>query len=315
MKVAVLDTVHPVLHEKLQAAGWFVLDRSTGFSEAEIQHEWPQYDGIIIRSRFQVDRRWLGLSNNLKFIGRSGAGLDCIDVAAAAEKGIRIFNSPEGNRDAVAEHAIGMLLALFNNILRAHTEVSQGTWKRQANTGMELAGKTVGIIGYGQMGSALAQRLAGFNCRILAYDKYKTGFATDKVMETGLEKIFSEAEVLSLHVPLTPETNGMVDLAWLENFSKPVYLINTARGKILKTADLLKAMENGTVAGACLDVLEYEELGFEALNQALQHETFEKLAALPNVLLSPHVAGVTRESYYKMASVLADKVIAAFVPA
>jgi D-3-phosphoglycerate dehydrogenase len=250
------------------------------------------------------------MAKNLKFIARSGSGLENIDVDFAKSMGVQVFNSPEGNRDAVGEHAVGMLLALFQNLIQGNTEVSNGIWYREGNRGYELKGKTVGIIGYGQMGSAFAERLLGFGCTVLAYDKYKTGFGGENVKEVSLNDIYANADIVSFHVPYTEETHYYFNQEFISQMAKPFYVINTSRGKVLNTADLVAAIKNESVLGACLDVLEFENASFSNdLNEA--PESFRYLCNSPQVILSPHVAGWTFESYEKLSQVLLYKVLTA----
>ncbi len=274
----------------------------------------PEYIGFVVRSKITLDREMLDAATQLRFIARVGAGMENIDVAYAGHKGIACLHAPEGNRDAVGEQAVGMLLALFNNILRADRQVRNGIWQREANRGLELGGKTIAIIGYGNTGGAFARKLSGFNAKILAYDKYKTGFSDDLVEEAGMDRIYADADVLSLHVPLTTETTYLVDETYLERFSKPIYLVNTARGKVVKTKDLIVALEAGKVSGACLDVLEFEKSSFESLEPDHYPEAFKKLIAMDQVILSPHIAGWTHESSEKMAIVLAQKIRKIILP-
>jgi D-3-phosphoglycerate dehydrogenase len=238
-----------------------------------------------------------------------GAGMENIDVAYAEKNGIACVNSPEGNRDAVAEHALGMLLALFNNLIKANTEVRNGKWLREENRGLELCGKTVGIIGYGNMGAAFAQRLQGFGVKVLAYDKYKTNFGNDFVKESSLQEIFEQADILSLHTPLTDETNYLINNAFIKQFKKNIYIINTARGKCLNTADLVANLESGKVLGACLDVLEYEAVSFEGIDAKEMPQPMQYLMKSDKVILTPHIAGWTKESNIKLAEFLAQKII------
>lgn len=251
----------------------------------------------------------LDKADNLKWIARSGAGMENIDVEYANHKGIACFNSPEGNRDAVAEHAVGMLLMLFNKLKQGDAEVRKGQWNREANRGIELKGKTVGILGFGYMGAAFAQRLKGFQVKVIAYDKYKSGFGDDWVAEVDEATLFAESDVLSIHLPLTEETTFLIDKDYLTKFKQPIYLINTARGKNLKTTDLLGALDSGKVLGACLDVLEYESLSFEKLKSEDLPADFQTLVKSDKVILSPHVAGWTVESYEKLSAVLAEKIL------
>lgn len=268
-----------------------------------------EFDGLIIRSKTPMDRDLLERATNLKFIGRAGAGLDKIDLEYMAERDIKLFHAAKGNRDAVAEHAVGMLLALFNTIEKANQEVRKGIWDREGNRGHELMGKTVGIMGFGNMGKSFAQRLQGFNVNILAYDKYKMDFGDDFVQEVIWEKLKAEADILSIHVPLTPETRDFFTLKELKSFAKPFWLINTARGEVISFKTLNEALDQGILRGALLDVLENEK--FQKFTPEQKAE-FEKLAARENVLFSPHVAGWTYESYEKINKVLAKRIKKAF---
>lgn len=284
------------------------------YSRADYLKVASDYVGFVVRSKIKLDREILDAASQLRFIARVGAGMENIDVAYAERKGIACLHAPEGNRDAVGEQAIGMLLALFNNLLVADRQVRNGIWQREANRGLELGGKTVAIIGYGNTGGAFARKLSGFNANVLAYDKYKSGFSDDVVEEAGMERIYADADVLSLHVPLSAETTYLVDEAYLRRFAKPIYLINTARGKVVKTTDLTAAIEAGKVAGACLDVLEFEKSSFESLEPDHFPEAFKKLIAMDRVVLSPHIAGWTKESAEKMALVLAQKIRKTILP-
>ncbi|HTF03165.1 MAG TPA: 2-hydroxyacid dehydrogenase [Bacteroidia bacterium] len=307
-KILFLDSNHPSMLEMLRAKG-FECDEDYSSPKEEIEKKLPAYQGVVIRSRFRIDQQFLDAGTSLECIGRAGAGMENIDADYAQSKGIRCVHAPEGNRVAVAEHALGMLLALLNNFLRADGEVRNGTWKREENRGTELTEKTVGIIGYGNMGSAFAKVLRGFDVTILAYDKYKTGFGSEYVKESSLEEIYAQADVLSLHIPLTDETQFMVNESFLRGFEKPIWLLNTSRGKVLDTATLVTALKNGKVLGAGLDVLEYEAVSFEQLNAQAFPKPFQELRDSDRVILSPHVAGWTIESHRKIAEVLAGKMI------
>lgn len=307
-KVLLIDTVHPLLNEILKSKN-IICELDNVSSKEEILTKINNYIGIVIRSRFKIDKEFLNKAKHLKFIARAGAGMENIDVTYAESLGIKCLHAPEGNKDAVAEHALAMLLMLFNNLKRADSEVRKGIWKREENRGYELKGKTVGIIGYGNMGSAFAQRLIGFDVNILAYDKYKTKFGNQYVKESTLDEIFEKSDVVSLHVPLTEETKYMVNSAFLNSFKKSIYLINTARGKVLNTADLVQAIFNKKVLGACLDVIEYESVSFENIDTANFPEPFKQLISLENVILSPHIAGWTFESHVKISKVLAEKIL------
>lgn len=306
-KVLFVDDTHPILKEELTAMG-FQCDDFTGISSVECRKIIGEYFGAVIRSKITFDVEMLKAATQLKFIARVGAGMESIDVEYAKAKGIECFNSPEGNRDAVAEHALGMLLSLMNNLNRADKEVRSGIWRREANRGIEIKGKTIGIIGYGNMGGAFAQRLKGFSCNVLAYDKYKTGFSDAFVTESDMERIFTESDILSLHVPLTAETRYLVDEDYLNRFHKHIRLINTSRGPVVNTAGLVEALKTGKVQGAALDVLEYEKASFEAMDAQAFPVPLKYLAEAENVILTPHIAGWTVESKYKLAKVLADKI-------
>lgn len=308
MKILFIDSNHSLLHETLIKAG-HICDLNYSWTKEEIENNIHLYDGVVIRSKIKITKEIIDKAAKLKFIARAGAGMENIDVTYAESKGIKCLHAPEGNKDAVAEQAIGMLLALFNNLFRANQEVREGKWIREANRGVELMGKTVGIIGYGNMGSAFAERLKGFGVNVLVYDKYKKGFGTDFVKETTLEEIFKNADVLSLHVPLTDETNYLINDTFINKFSKNIYIINTARGKCLNTSDLVKNLKSGKVLGACLDVLEYEMVSFEALDTKQLPEAFQYLIKSDKVVLSPHIAGWTHESNEKIARVLAEKIL------
>ncbi len=307
MNILFLDSNHPLLHETLQKAG-HTCDLNYQWTKEEIINSIHLYEGIIIRSKIKITKEIIDKAVKLKFIARAGAGMENIDVEYAESKGIRCLHAPEGNRDAVGEHAIGMLLSLFNNLCRANKEVREGKWIREGNRGIELMGKTVGIIGYGNMGSAFAERLKGFGVKVLVYDKYKSNFGNDFIIETTLDHIFEQADVISLHTPLTEETHYMINDSFINNFKKNIYIINTARGKCLNTADLVKNIRFGKVAGACLDVLEYEVVSFENLDTANLPEPFQYLIRSEKVMLSPHIGGWTIESNQKIARVLAEKI-------
>ncbi len=314
-KILFIDSNHPHLHETLLEKG-FVCDLFYDKPTEELKKLIPNYDGIVIRSKFKITKEIIDSAPNLKCIARAGAGMENIDVAAAKEKNIICANTPEGNRDAVAEHALGMLLMLLNKLKKADAEVRAGKWVREENRGNELGGKTIGIIGYGNTGKAFAQKLQGFSVNILAYDKYKKDYAATKgIKETGVEEIFEKADVLSLHIPLTEETNYLVNDNFINKFKKHIYIINTARGKCLNTADLVKNLESGKIFGACLDVLEYEDVSFGALNSEFlnQNSALKYLINSDKVILTPHIAGWTHESNYKIAEILARKIISVFV--
>jgi D-3-phosphoglycerate dehydrogenase / 2-oxoglutarate reductase len=304
MRILFADDNHPVLHESLQAAG-FDCDLAWEMTPEELLTRLPGYEGLVIRSRFKIDRALIDKCSRLKCIGRVGAGMENIDVDYAASKGITCVCAPEGNRDAVGEHAIGMLLMLLNNLKKADAEVRKGVWIRAANRGTEIGGKTVGLIGYGNTGSAFAKKLGGFGCRILAYDKYKKGFGNNQVEECNMNTLFDECDILSLHIPLTPETRYLVNSEFISRFRKEIYFINTSRGPCVNTADLVEALKAGRIKGACLDVLEYEKSSFEGLGE--MPEPLAYLVASENVVLTPHIAGWTHESNYKMSKLIAER--------
>ncbi|MFC0261635.1 2-hydroxyacid dehydrogenase [Fontibacter flavus] len=302
-KVLIIDEMHLSIIPMLESEG-LTVDYRPEIKRQEILEIVGDYVGLIIRSKTPIDRELLEKATKLKFIGRAGAGLDKIDLAYLAEHDIQLFHAAEGNKDAVGEHAIGGLLALFNHINRADLQVRKGVWKREENRGEELQGKTVGIMGYGNMGSAFAKKLIGFDVRIIAYDKYKKGFGNQFVEEVDFTELVEHADVLSLHVPLTPETKDFLSLEILNKFKKPFYLINTARGEIISFETLNKALDLGVLKGAVLDVLENEK--FSAFSEE-QKASFAKLAKRENVVFSPHVAGWTFQSYEKINQVLVEK--------
>lgn len=314
LNILFVDSTHPRLPEMLSDAGFIVDYEPDKITSLNIKDIIINYDGIIIRSKVKIEKEIIDICPKLKFIGRVGAGLENIDVEYAESKGIKCFNSPEGNRDAVGEQALGMLLTLFNNIIKADLEVRKGIWLREENRGLEIKGKTVGIIGYGNMGSAFAQRLKGFEANVIAYDKYKYGYSNEYIKEETLENLFEQADILSMHVPLTEETHFMVNDSFISKFKKNIYIINTARGKVLKTEDLVKNMQSGKVLGAALDVLEYEKVSFEnLLSDGNLPEPFQYLINSKNVVLTPHIAGWTHESNIKLSEYLAKKIIKEFI--
>lgn len=310
-KILFIDTAHPYLSERLTELG-FQCDYFDGYKLADYQKIADQYVGFVIRSKIHLDDKILPLAKKLKFVARVGAGMENIDMKLCDELGIKCLNAPEGNRDAVGEHAIAMLLSLFDRIIIVDDEVRRGIWLRAENRGVEIKGKTVGIIGYGNNGSKFAAKLSGFECRILAYDKYKTGFGNDYVEESDMDTIFREADIISFHVPLTEETRYLVNREYIARFQKPIYLINVARGPVVQTDALVEALENGKIFGACLDVLEYEKFSFEDIQADILPPSYRKLINMRNVVLSPHIAGWTHESNIRMAMVLIDKICALF---
>lgn len=311
MKVLHIDTNHSILKEGLEKLGCICNEDYTS-SKEQIESKISSYDGIVIRSRFDIDKTFFNKANNLKFIARVGAGLESIDTDYANEKGIHLISAPEGNRNAVGEHALGMILSLFNNLKKADLEIRQGKWLREANRGLELEGKTVGIIGYGNMGKAFAKKLKGFDVEVICYD-ILPNVGDENCKQVSLEELQEKTDVLSLHTPFNELSHKMVNMEFINQFKKPFYLINTARGSAVVTNHLVEALINKKVLGACLDVLEYEKLSFENLfeNESLP-EAFSYLINAENVLLSPHIAGWTVESKVKLAQTIVDKIESIF---
>ncbi|MCK0107741.1 2-hydroxyacid dehydrogenase [Flavobacteriaceae bacterium S0825] len=306
MKILHLDTNHPLLINQLNDLGYANHEDYTS-SKEEIEAKISNYDGIIIRSRFTIDKQFLDKATNLKFIGRVGAGLENIDCNYAESKGIYLISAPEGNRNAVGEHTLGMLLSLFNKFIKADKEVRRGQWLREDNRGIELDGKTVGLIGYGNMGKAFAKKLRGFDVDVLCYD-IKPNVGDDNAKQVTLIELQNKADVLSLHTPQTALTTNMINTEFIDVFKKPFWLINTARGKSVVTSDLVKALKTGKILGAGLDVLEYEKSSFENLFTSKMPEAFQYLIKAENVLLTPHIAGWTIESKEKLAQTIVDKI-------
>lgn len=301
--ILITDSIHEIFIEKMKQLG-AVVHYKPNITKDEVAQEIVNYEILLINSRIKADKQLIEQGIKLKAIGRIGSGLEVIDLKAAQEKNIVCINAPEGNKDAVAEHALGMLLCLLNKIHMAYAQVQQKEWIREANRGMELGGKTVAIIGFGNNGSAFAEKLQGFNVKILAYDKYKKDFGNDYVQEATMNEIFEEADIVSLHLPLTDETEYLVNDNFIKAFKKNIFLLNMSRGKMVNTADLIKNISEKKVLGACLDVLENEKL--ETLTSE-QQQCFQQLIQMPEVLLTPHVAGWTYESKIKIAQVLATK--------
>lgn len=300
-KILIIDDLHPTFKEQAIALGFEVDDRPL-ITRAETLAIIKDYIGIAVRTKFRIDKELFDVAPNLKFVARAGAGLDNIDEAIANERNIVLINAPEGNRDAVGEHAVGLLLSLMNNFRNADNEIRNGIWDREANRGYELKGKTVGIIGYGFMGQKMAQKLAGFEVNVIAYDKYKTGFGNKYAREVSMEEIVKYSDVLSLHIPLTKETKQMVNDEYFYHFKKPIFFINTARGEIVNTSAVLANIKSGKILGAGLDVLETEK--FPILGE---QPWFDDLKASGKVILTPHVGGWTFDSYRKISEVLAQK--------
>ena len=308
MKILFIDIVHPILMDRLQKFGFVCID-ATKKNISEIYDDLYSAFGVVIRSRFTLNEEFLSRAPKLKFIARSGAGLENIDIEYCKQNNILLFNSPEGNRNAVAEHALGMLLSLMNHLHFADQQVRNGLWQREINRGEELDGKTVGIIGYGNNGSAFAKKLSGFDVKVLAFDKYKSGFGDHFVQEATLDAIIQNADVISLHIPYNKETHFLIDKNFIGKLKKPIYLLNLSRGKIVKTEDLVSGLMMGQIKGAGLDVLEYESKSFEAFFEQELPEVFSYLIKNYNVILSPHVGGWSVESYYLLSSILADKIL------
>ena len=306
-KILAIDSNHDCLNNGLREAG-FIVDEDYTSPKEIIEQKINEYDGMIVRSRFPIDKDFLAKATNLKFIGRVGAGLENIDEEFAAENNIVLFNSPEGNRDSVGEHAIGMLLMLMHHLRRADNEVRNGIWKREENRGDELKGKTVGIIGYGNMGNAFAKRLQGFDVDVICYDILPNK-GNQYAEQVSLQEFFDRVDVVSLHTPQTPETTGMINAEFISNFKKPFYFVNTARGKSVVTKDLVEAIKTGKILGAALDVLEFEKSSFEKLVASELPEEFQYLIQADNVVLAPHIAGWTHQSKVKLAEFIRDKII------
>ncbi|MFL1011075.1 2-hydroxyacid dehydrogenase [Flavisericum labens] len=325
MKILHLDTNHELLINQLNHLG-FQNEEDYISSKEEIETKIKNYDGIVLRSRFTIDQQFLDAAKNLKFIGRVGAGLENIDCDYAKKKGVYLISAPEGNRNAVGEHALGMLLSLFNKLNKADAEVRQGQWLREENRGVELDGRTVGIVGYGNMGKAFAKKLRGFDVEVLCYD-IKDDVGDTNAKQLSLNEFQQKVDVVSLHTPQTPLTLNMINSEFINQFKKPFWFINTARGKSVVTKDLVSALRSGKILGAGLDVLEYEKASFEnlfntlgtsgkvkkgLLSQLEVSEAFQYLINAQNVLLSPHVAGWTVESKEKLAQTIVDKIKAKF---
>jgi D-3-phosphoglycerate dehydrogenase len=303
-KCLIVDRVHESLFPMLEEIGW-EFDYKPDVSRAELRSIHQHYDGLIVRSKTQIDRDLLGETPTIKFVARAGAGLDNIDLEYLANKKIHVLHAAEGNRDAVGEHTVGILLSLLRNISKADREVRSFTWNREANRGTEIMDKTIGIIGYGNMGQGFAKRLSGFGCKVLAYDKYKTGFSDSICEQADMTRIYREADFLSLHIPLTSETKKMVNGDYLNRFSKNIVIINTSRGEIVDQSDLLILLESGKITGAALDVLENEKMNaLSPTDRGIMTKLFQK----QNVIFTPHIAGWTFESHVKINVALKDKI-------
>ena len=308
IKILHIDSNHPLLWEQLEQTG-FQNEADFTSSKAEIEEKIHEYHGIVIRSRFKIDKTFIDKAVNLKFIARVGAGLESIDCEYAEAKNIHLIAAPEGNRNAVGEHALGMLLSLMNKLNRADKLVREGKWIREGNRGYELEGKTIGIIGYGNMGKSFAKKLKGFDVTVLCYD-IQDNVSDENAKQVSLTELQQKSDVLSLHIPWTPETDKMINSEFINQFAKPFWFINTSRGKNVITDDLVDALQSGKILGAGLDVLEYEKLSFENLFiDTEKPKAFEYLLQAENVLLTPHIAGWTFESHEKLAQTIVDKII------
>ncbi len=303
--ILIADEMHPSLFGMLDNAG-FTYTYAPKITRTALLDQLSPFTGLIIRSKTTVDDELMRHAPNLQFVGRAGAGLDLIDLDAAAQRGIRVFHAGEGNRDAVGEHVVGMLLALLTNLLKADREVREGIWDREGNRGYELGSLTVGLIGYGNNGQATARRLSGFGCRVLAYDKLLTNYGDTFAQEATLDQIKAEADVLSLHVPLTDETRTLISDQFIDQFAKPFYLINIARGEVTSLSAVVRGLVTGKLRGACLDVLENEKL---ATLTPAQQASFDYLRQSDRVVLTPHIAGWTHESYVRINEVLVRQLI------
>ncbi|GJM33323.1 MAG: 2-hydroxyacid dehydrogenase [Saprospiraceae bacterium] len=306
-KILFLDRAHPYLWEKLQSLGYDCqLDIESNYEgvTAKIHN----YFGIVMRSRINIGPELLDQAKQLAFIAREGVGTEHIDVVYAENKDIQVITSPEGSRDTVGEHTLGLLLCLMNNLARADREVRAGKWIREGNRATEIKGKTVGVIGYGNMGMAFAQRLSGFECKVIAYDKFKTDYGDQYATAVDLETLFHESDIISLHIPYFSENKHLVNNAFLSRFRKNIYVVNTARGLVLDTEGLVKHLKSGKVLGAALDVLEYEESSFDFIQFDQMPDAFRYLTEASNVVLSPHIAGWSFESKEGHARVLGEKI-------
>jgi D-3-phosphoglycerate dehydrogenase len=308
MRVLQIDKNHPLIAEQLMQNG-FVVEEDCHSSYTEILEKIKHYDGIVIRSRIPLDEHFLEKASHLKFIARVGAGMENIAVETAEKLGIKLINSPEGNRDSVAEHVLGMLLSLMHKLSTATQEVKNGIWKREENRGDELLGKTIGLIGYGNMGKATAKRFSGFGCKVIFHD-ILAGLEDEFAQEVSLEKLQKDADVVSLHVPITSKTKYLVNENFINQMAKNFYLVNTARGKNVDTKAVVYAMKTGKIKGVCLDVLEYEKSSFESLDQI--NEDLQYLLQSEKAIITPHIAGWTVQSKVKLAQFIVDKIMKDF---
>ena len=308
IKILHIDSNHPLLWNQLQQAG-FTNEEDFTSTKEEVEAKIQNYNGIVIRSRFKIDKQFLDKATNLQFIARVGAGLESIDCDYAIQKGIHLIAAPEGNSNAVGEHSLGMLLSLLNKLNRADKLVREGKWIREGNRGYELEGKTVGLIGYGNMGKSFAKKLRGFDVKVLCYD-IQENVGDENATQVSLQELQKQADVLSLHIPWTPQTDKMVNSSFINQFAKSFWFINTSRGNNVVTADLVAALQSGKILGVGLDVLEYEKLSFENLFiDSEKPAAFQYLLQAENVILTPHIAGWTFESHEKLAQVIVDKIV------
>jgi len=305
-RILVLDETHPVFFEHL-SEDWEVSYQPDASREAVLDIL-PEYHGLVVRSRIRIDAAFLERADRLIFIGRLGVGVEYIDMEACAERDIEVITTPEGSRDTVAEHTLGLMLGLMNNLFRANRQVLSGQWLRKPNTGTELKGKTIGLLGYGNMGQAVARRLSGFDARVITYDRYRNQYGDEYAEAVDLETLQAESQVLSIHIPYQKENHYFIDGAFLDRFPHPIFLVNTARGMVLHTGDLVERLRSGRVLGAALDVLEYEKMSFTQLDLSLLPEPFQYLSQSERVILTPHIAGWSHESAEGHARVLAEKI-------
>lgn len=307
-RILFLNDPHPCLRQALEQAGC-VCEEDFFSDEETLVTKLEGYTGLVLRSRVSIRKALLDRAGSLRFIAREGVGLEHIDVEYAESKGIQVITSPEGSRDTVGEHALGLLLCGLNHLARADRQVRQGQWIREKNRGLEVVGKTVGILGYGNMGSAFAQKISGLGARVIAYDKFKTGYGDVFAEEADLETLFRESDILSIHIPYSAENHYFIDEKFLARFHKPIFLINTARGLVVKTDALVAALRSARVFGAALDVVEYEEQSFDRVKPGDWPEAYQYLLASDAVVLSPHIAGWSFESKRKHGEVLAEKIL------
>jgi D-3-phosphoglycerate dehydrogenase len=308
ISVLVIDQVDPVIKTILETYG-IACELAADKDDGVLNELVKKADGLVLRSRWRLDKNWFKAHQNLKFVARVGAGLEHIDLAAASEYGIKVLSSPEGNSQSVAEHALGMLLGLMHKINVANEQVKKGLWLRNPNSGTELQGKTVGIIGFGNTGTAMARLMRAFDTEILVFDKYKTILTDDQVSQVTMQDIYHHADIVSLHLPLTPETTGLVSKQWLNHFVKPIYLINTSRGRIADDQAMLSGLETGALLGIALDVLSIELDNLTVPEWHSINENTKALIGHPKAIVTPHIAGLSTESYYKLSKIIADKII------